>query len=140
MIRKNFQSVDFASLIHFQVHVPDLKPDKNETENKSVSFEKSVIPQSKAETKAVSVTNNQRASNILPPKTEFKFNDTLMNRDIKVAIADSTSFSDTFEESCASSVASIHQIAETLRRKSLMSEPRRAIEHLLSIGLCRSAS
>lgn len=80
----------------------------------------------------ISKIEAQHSSKIPLPKTEFKFNDT---RDIKVAIPDSTSFSETFEDSCASSVASIHQIAETLRRKSLMSEPLRAIEHLLSKGL-----
>lgn len=54
---------------------------------------------------------------------------------IKNNVVDSTTFfNDSLEESRASSIASINQIAETLRRKSLMAEPRLAIEHLLSIG------
>ena len=79
-------------------------------------------------------TDIRHSSRIPPPKKEFNFNDPKLNGDIKIAIADSTSFNDTLEDSRASSVASIHQITEALKRKSFISEPRRAIEHLLSVG------
>lgn len=54
--------------------------------------------------------------------------------DPKNCSVSSTLGSDFWEESRASSIASINQIAEALRRKSLMAEPKLAIEHLLSIG------
>ncbi len=66
------------------------------------------------------------------PKPESKA--IFSNYDVRYGPADSTVFHDTFEESRASSIASINQIAEALRRKSLMAEPKLAIEHLLSIG------
>lgn len=88
-------------------------------------------------TNPVQQTNVQVVTRIPSPKTEFNFDDLKSNKDVQLAIADSTSFNDTFEDSRASSVASIHQITEALRRKSLISEPRRAIEHLLSVGSCR---
>lgn len=54
--------------------------------------------------------------------------------DSKNGSISSTLCSEFWEESRASSIASINQIAEALRRKSLMAEPKLAIEHLLSIG------
>lgn len=68
-----------------------------------------------------------------PALTEFQ-PDGMPSVDVRMAAADSTFFNDTLEESRASSIASINQIAAALRRKSLMAEPRLAIEHLLSIG------
>lgn len=54
--------------------------------------------------------------------------------DSKNGSISSTICSEFWEDSRASSIASINQIAEALRRKSLMAEPKLAIEHLLSIG------
>jgi len=117
----------------------------NKAQNKSVTFNTNECPSSSNHALQNSVKVDSETpqiiiegSNKVPlTKTEFNFNDLKLNRDVKIAIADSTSFNDTFEDSRASSVASIHQITEALRRRSLMSEPRRAIEHLLSVGLCR---
>lgn len=63
----------------------------------------------------------------LPARDNFLF-------DLKNGSISSTLGNDTLEESRASSIASINQIAEALRRKSLMAEPKLAIEHLLSLG------
>lgn len=47
---------------------------------------------------------------------------------------DGSSINSTLDTSGANSIASINEIAELLKRQSLMAMPKRAVEELLSLG------